>query len=92
MYYYYYYYYCTYRNIYFYNQFFRFILCGRNIKLRLQKIIDGFRVSGYNTTFDEIECILANLIFKKLIKGYISHEHKVLVLSDKDDRFPKLNK
>lgn len=67
-------------------------MCGRNIRLRLQKIIDGFRVCGYDTSFDEIECIISNLIFKKLIKGYISHEHKCLVLSDKDDRFPLLNK
>ena len=33
---------------------------------------------------DEVECILANLIFKGLIKGYISHQKQTLVLSKKD--------
>ena len=30
---------------------------------------------------DELECLLANLIFMGLIKGYISHENRLLVLS-----------
>ena len=38
---------------------------------------------------DEVECILANLIYKKLIKGYISHEHKKVVFSPKDP-FPTI--
>ena len=39
---------------------------------------------------DEIECILANLIFKGYIKGYISHEKRVVILS-KTNPFPPLN-
>lgn len=38
---------------------------------------------------DEIECIVANLIHKKYIKGYISHSQRMLVLSKKD-AFPLL--
>jgi len=38
---------------------------------------------------DEVECIVANLIFRKFIKGYISHKNRVLVLS-KADPFPSL--
>lgn len=37
---------------------------------------------------DEIECVLANLIYKGFLKGYISHTSKVLVLSKKGDAFP----
>jgi hypothetical protein len=38
---------------------------------------------------DEMECILANLIYMGLIKGYISGEKHILVLSKKiDDAFP----
>jgi hypothetical protein len=33
---------------------------------------------------DEVECIVANLIFQKFMKGYISHEKATLVLSVKD--------
>lgn len=36
---------------------------------------------------DELECILANLIYMGLIKGYISHENRLLVLA-KQDPFP----
>jgi hypothetical protein len=33
---------------------------------------------------DEVECILANLIFKQYIRGYLSHEKRILVLSKKE--------
>ena len=35
---------------------------------------------------DELQCLLANLIANQLIKGYISHEKRILVLSN--DAFP----
>ena len=38
---------------------------------------------------DEIECVLANLIYKGYIKGYISHQHGKLVVS-KGNPFPAL--
>ncbi|GMH62529.1 hypothetical protein TrST_g13585 [Triparma strigata] len=37
---------------------------------------------------DELECVLANLIFKGIVRGYISHEKRVLVLSKKE-AFPR---
>jgi hypothetical protein len=37
-----------------------------------------------------VECILVNLIFRKYVKGYISHKNRVLVLS-KQEPFPKLS-
>eukprot|EP01127_Copromyxa_protea_P017336 TRINITY_DN5266_c0_g1_i2.p1 TRINITY_DN5266_c0_g1~~TRINITY_DN5266_c0_g1_i2.p1 ORF type:complete len:243 (-),score=40.11 TRINITY_DN5266_c0_g1_i2:35-763(-) len=39
---------------------------------------------------DEIECITANLIFSGYIKGYISHKHRCVVLSNKQP-FPLIN-
>ncbi len=36
---------------------------------------------------DEVECIVANLIYSGRIKGYISHQKSILVLS-KVDPFP----
>lgn len=38
----------------------------------------------------QVECIVAILIHKNLVKGYFSHKSKVVVLS-KQDPFPKLN-
>lgn len=38
---------------------------------------------------DEVQCIMANLINIQYIKGYISHEQKKIVLSDKNP-FPDI--
>ena len=38
---------------------------------------------------DEIECIVANLIYAGYVKGYIAHQHGKVVLS-KQDAFPAL--
>lgn len=38
---------------------------------------------------DETECIVANLIYSGKIKGYISHQHRKLVVS-KQNPFPPL--
>ena len=38
---------------------------------------------------DEIECVLANLIYSGYIKGYISHQHAKLVVA-KGNAFPPL--
>lgn len=37
---------------------------------------------GVEKDEDEIECILANLINQKYIRGYISHKMKTLVVSE----------
>lgn len=39
---------------------------------------------------DETECLVANLINEKKVKGYISHQHKKLVIS-KQNPFPQLS-
>ena len=36
---------------------------------------------------DEVECILANLIHQRYIKGYIAHPQKILVCS-REQAFP----
>ena len=38
---------------------------------------------------DEVECMVANLIYRGYVKGYISHSKKTLVLS-KANPFPDL--
>lgn len=59
-----------------------------------------FLPSGYPLLFKQpvsqvtflfqVECIIAILIYKNLVKGYFAHKSKVVVLS-KQDPFPKLN-
>ena len=37
-------------------------------------------LGGCDMDMDEVECIAANLIFRKYVKGYISHKNKVMVI------------
>ncbi|CAG7733271.1 unnamed protein product [Allacma fusca] len=47
--------------------------------------------SGYeDIDLDETHCIVANLIFTGQIRGYISHQHQVLVVA-KQNAFPKIS-
>ncbi|KAJ1449528.1 hypothetical protein M885DRAFT_535179 [Pelagophyceae sp. CCMP2097] len=52
-------------------------------QLKLQLFQKALAWLGMAIDLDEIECILANLIFKGLVKGYISHQKQTLVLSKK---------
>ncbi|TNY18134.1 COP9 signalosome complex subunit [Rhodotorula diobovata] len=45
------------------------------------------RKKGGEIDGEEMECLLANMIYKGLLKGYISHAHQLVVLS-KDKPFP----
>ncbi|KAF9782252.1 hypothetical protein BJ322DRAFT_1075075 [Thelephora terrestris] len=46
-------------------------------------------VSGVELPVEEVECLLANQIYKGFMKGYISHEKQMVVLSNVK-AFPKL--
>lgn len=54
------------------------------LKLSGADIVDG---SGA-VDDDEVECLLANMIYKGLMKGYIARERRMVVLSKKGDAFP----
>lgn len=43
-------------------------------KLQLQLFQAALGASGVEMDLDEVECIVANLIYRKYIKGYISHK------------------
>lgn len=58
--------------------------------LRLQQKQENNGVIGddfENMTIDELECIIASLIYEKKIKGYIAHG--VCTILDKNDPFPR---
>jgi hypothetical protein len=50
----------------------------------------ALKVAGVDIGMDEIECITANLIVRRYVKGYISHKLKVLVVH-KTQPFPDLD-
>lgn len=45
--------------------------------------------ASFPVDVDEIECTLANLVHKKLIRGYINHRPPVLVIA-KTGAFPRV--
>jgi nuclear mRNA export protein PCID2/THP1 len=55
--------------------------------ISLEAVVDAFKWLTIDVDIDEVECILANLIFRGIIRGYIAHTKKMLVLS-KSNPFP----
>lgn len=78
------------------------VICYRNLFKRVFREVGSSRLPLTNFQFvmnalsdepvslDEVECILANLIFQKKLNGYINHEHRMLVVSKKNP-FPRDN-
>ncbi|KAJ1922141.1 COP9 signalosome (CSN) subunit [Mycoemilia scoparia] len=66
-----------------------YLIKGSNSRLSLDNLKQALRVAGLDIEMAEIECLVVNMIYKGYIKGYLSHEHLILVLS-KQDPFPVL--
>ncbi|KAI8619771.1 hypothetical protein BC830DRAFT_1102634 [Chytriomyces sp. MP71] len=67
-----------------------FLIRNKTTRLELQDVLTAVHMAGCtDVDMDEIECMVANLIDKGFVKGYISHERLTLVLSPKD-AFPAL--
>ncbi|KAL0903119.1 hypothetical protein M5K25_027473 [Dendrobium thyrsiflorum] len=58
-------------------------------QIKLDLIVKALKWLQVDMDVDEVECIMAILIYKNLMKGYFAHKSKVVVLS-KQDPFPKL--
>jgi hypothetical protein len=52
------------------------------VQIKLTHILAGLEACGVTgVDLDEVECLLANLIFRKMMRGYLSHKPPVLVLA-----------
>jgi len=61
-------------------------------QIPLQRFLASLQCVGVTQVdMEELECLLVNLIAKGWMKGYISHEHKMIVLSKKTSPFPKIS-
>ena len=66
----------------------RYLLLEKFTRMPLETVLAGAHWMGLTELdLDGLECIVCNLIYKGLIKGYLSHEKRMLVLS-KDNAFP----
>ena len=76
----------TYRNF-----FKRICYIAGSHKVALANCEAGLRAMGmHEVDIDEVECVLANLIFEGYIKGYVAHKAKYLVVSQKS-AFPPIS-
>ncbi|ODN04729.1 PCI domain-containing protein 2 [Orchesella cincta] len=62
------------------------LICGTH-QVPISTLECALKWSGYNVTQDETHCIVANLIYSGQIRGYVSHQHQVLVVA-KTNAFP----
>jgi hypothetical protein len=58
-----------------------------NTRLSVERFRDVVQWLGEDLSLDEVECIVANLIFCNRVKGYLSHTKRILVVG-KTDPFP----
>jgi COP9 signalosome complex subunit 12 len=49
----------------------------------------ALRISGMAVGEEEAECLVANMIYKGFMRGYISHEKQMVVLAG-TNAFPRL--
>ncbi|CAA6656575.1 unnamed protein product [Spirodela intermedia] len=56
-------------------------------QVKMEVVVKALKWLEMDVDIDEVECIMAILIYKNLMKGYFAHKSKVVVLS-KQDPFP----
>jgi COP9 signalosome complex subunit 12 len=49
----------------------------------------SLRVSGMDVSLEEAECLVANMVYKGYMRGYMSHEKQMVVLAN-TNAFPRL--
>ncbi|PCH40986.1 hypothetical protein WOLCODRAFT_70573 [Wolfiporia cocos MD-104 SS10] len=53
----------------------------KNTRIAVSSFHAGLQCAGMDVSVEEAECYVANMIYKGLMRGYISHEKQMVVLS-----------
>lgn len=62
---------------------YRWLVLGKSTRIPVAAFHAALLVSGLeDATAEEAECLVANMIYKGLIRGYISHEKQMVVLAN----------
>ncbi|KAJ1678047.1 COP9 signalosome (CSN) subunit [Spiromyces aspiralis] len=67
-----------------------YVLGGENSRMPIPLFKEALKLADIDVETAEVECILANMIYSNYIKGYLSHQHLMLVLR-KQQPFPKVS-
>ncbi|KAF5363596.1 hypothetical protein D9756_000305 [Leucocoprinus leucothites] len=65
------------------------IASDKSTRMPISIFYVSLKVSGIETTQEETECFLANMIHRGYIRGYISHERQIVVLAQAN-AFPRV--
>ena len=59
----------------------RWAVSDKSTRIAIADFHAALRLSGMEVPMEEAECLVANMIYKGYMKGYISHEKQTVVLS-----------
>ncbi|THV08156.1 hypothetical protein K435DRAFT_707751 [Dendrothele bispora CBS 962.96] len=66
-----------------------YVVSSFSSRIPISLFHSGLRIAGIEVDQEETECLLANMIYKGFMRGYISHEKQMVVLAN-TNAFPKL--
>ncbi|RDB19790.1 Protein CSN12 [Hypsizygus marmoreus] len=65
------------------------VAAEKTTRIPISMFHSSLKISGINVPLDEAECLVANMIYKGFMRGYISHEREMVVLASVN-AFPRL--
>ncbi|KAJ7248413.1 hypothetical protein C8J57DRAFT_1672973 [Mycena rebaudengoi] len=64
------------------------VASGKGTRIPLTMFHCALRISGTDVELEEAECLIANMVYKGFMRGYISHEKQMVVLAS-TNAFPR---
>ncbi|KAJ6615563.1 hypothetical protein B0H10DRAFT_1801123 [Mycena sp. CBHHK59/15] len=65
------------------------VASAKGTRIPLSMFHCALRISGIDVAVEEAECLVANMVYKGFMRGYISHEKQMVVLAS-TNAFPRL--
>jgi hypothetical protein len=65
------------------------VATDKGTRIPISMFHSSLTISGIDVSQGEAECLVANMIYKGLMRGYISHEKQMVVLAS-TNAFPTL--
>jgi hypothetical protein len=67
----------------------RWVATGKGTRIPIAMFHSALAISGIEVSEEEAECLVANMIYRNFIRGYISHEKQMVVLAS-TNTFPRV--
>jgi len=67
----------------------RWVASGKSSRIPIAMFHTALAISGIDVSEEEAECLVANMIYRNFMKGYISHEKQMVVLAT-TNAFPRV--